>query len=43
MSAANVTAAPGILDKARIIAGTGYSRWLVPPCALAIHLCIGMA
>jgi MFS family permease len=43
MSAANVTAGTGLLDKARIIAGPGYSRWLVPPCALAIHLCIGMA
>src|SRR5262245_56803521 len=31
------------LDKERTIAGPGYSRWLVPPCALAIHLCIGMA
>jgi len=34
---------PGILDKARIIAGPGFNRWLVPPAALAIHLCIGMA
>ncbi|MEJ8856162.1 OFA family MFS transporter [Variovorax robiniae] len=34
---------PGLLDKARIIAGPGYNRWLVPPAALAIHLCIGMA
>src|SRR5262252_6707046 len=33
----------GWLDKERTIAGPGYSRWLVPPCALAIHLCIGMA
>ena len=33
----------GILDKERIIAGPGFSRWLVPPAALAIHLCIGMA
>ena len=33
----------GILDKERIIAGPGYNRWLVPPAALAIHLCIGMA
>ena len=33
----------GILDKERIIAGSGFSRWLVPPAALAIHLCIGMA
>jgi MFS family permease len=32
-----------ILDKERIIAGPGFNRWLVPPAALAIHLCIGMA
>src|SRR5580658_317162 len=25
------------------IAGPGRSRWLVPPAALAIHLCIGQA
>ncbi|MGY4830025.1 OFA family MFS transporter [Sphaerotilaceae bacterium SBD11-9] len=35
--------APGLLDKERTIAGPGYNRWLVPPAALAIHLCIGMA
>ena len=35
--------APGWLAKERTIAGPGFSRWLVPPCALAIHLCIGMA
>src|SRR5262252_3143936 len=34
---------PGLLDKERTIAGSGFSRWLVPPAALAIHLCIGMA
>jgi MFS family permease len=33
----------GLLSKERTIAGPGYSRWLVPPAALAIHLCIGMA
>jgi MFS family permease len=33
----------GILSKERTIAGPGYNRWLVPPAALAIHLCIGMA
>jgi MFS family permease len=33
----------GFLSKERIIAREGYSRWLVPPAALAIHLCIGMA
>src|SRR6201986_211803 len=34
---------PGLLDRARIIARPGFNRWLVPPAALAIHLCIGMA
>jgi len=29
------------LDRERSIAQPGYSRWLVPPAALAIHLCIG--
>ena len=33
----------GLLSKERIIAAPGFSRWLVPPAALAIHLCIGMA
>ena len=31
------------LAKERIIAGSGFNRWLVPPAALMIHLCIGMA
>lgn len=31
------------LDKERTVAGPGFTRWLVPPAALAIHLCIGMA
>ena len=31
------------LDKAHSLAGSGFNRWLVPPAALAIHLCIGMA
>jgi MFS family permease len=34
---------PGFLSKERIIAAPGFNRWLVPPAALAIHLCIGMA
>ncbi|HEY2254542.1 MAG TPA: OFA family MFS transporter [Variovorax sp.] len=34
---------PGWLDKERTIAGAGFNRWLVPPAALAMHLCIGMA
>ena len=29
--------------KPRIIARPGFNRWLVPPAALAVHLCIGMA
>ena len=33
----------GLLSRRRIIAKTGFNRWLVPPAALAIHLCIGMA
>lgn len=32
-----------LLDRQRIIAQPGFNRWLVPPAALAIHLCIGMA
>jgi len=31
----------GFLARARIVAQPGYSRWLVPPSALAIHLAIG--
>jgi MFS family permease len=31
----------GFLDRSRIIAGPGWSRWLVPPAALSIHLAIG--
>ena len=34
---------PGLLDRERIIAKPGFNRWLVPPAALCIHLCIGMA
>ena len=33
----------GFLDKKHTIAAPGFNRWLVPPAALAIHLCIGMA
>jgi MFS family permease len=32
-----------LLDKERTIADPTFNRWLVPPAALAIHLCIGMA
>jgi MFS family permease len=33
----------GLLSRERIVAGATFNRWLVPPAALAIHLCIGMA
>jgi MFS family permease len=33
----------GLLGRDRIVARPGFNRWLVPPAALAIHLCIGMA
>ncbi len=36
-------AASGLLSRGRTIAGPRFNRWLVPPAALAIHLCIGMA
>ncbi len=31
------------LDRERSVASPGFSRWLVPPAALAIHLSIGQA
>jgi hypothetical protein len=36
-------ASGGILSRESIVAKAGFNRWLVPPAALAIHLCIGMA
>jgi MFS family permease len=39
----NPPSSSGLLAKERTIAGPGFNRWLVPPAALAIHLCIGMA
>jgi MFS family permease len=29
------------LDRERSVAPAGFSRWLIPPAALAVHLCIG--
>jgi MFS family permease len=43
MSAASIATPSGWLSRERIVAKPGFSRWLVPPAALAIHLCIGMA
>jgi MFS family permease len=31
------------LDRSHTIAGPGFSRWMVPPAALCVHLCIGQA
>ena len=36
-------AGAGFLDRERTIATAGFNRWMVPPAALCIHLCIGMA
>src|SRR5215469_9729915 len=30
-------------DKSRTVAPPGYSRWLIPPAALCVDLCIGQA
>ena len=30
-----------VLDRDRTVAGPGFNRWLIPPAALAVHLCIG--
>jgi MFS family permease len=43
MSTTDVLPAAGFLTRERTIAGPSFNRWLVPPAALAIHLCIGMA
>ena len=31
------------LDRERTVAAPGFSRWMVPPAALCVHLCIGQA
>lgn len=33
----------GFFDRKNTIAPLGYNRWLIPPAALAVHLCIGQA
>jgi MFS family permease len=30
-----------MLERERTVAGPGFNRWLIPPAALAVHLCIG--
>src|SRR6478752_17076 len=43
MSSTTAQAAVGLLSSERTIAGVGFSRWMVPPAALCVHLCIGQA
>jgi MFS family permease len=33
--------AVSFLNRERTIAAPGFSRWLIPPAALCVHLCIG--
>jgi MFS family permease len=41
-SIARTGASAPFFSRERTVAGPGFNRWLVPPAALAIHLCIGM-
>ncbi|MFI7445916.1 OFA family MFS transporter [Nonomuraea sp. NPDC049714] len=34
---------PAFLDRSRTVAPPGWSRWLIPPAALSVHLAIGQA
>jgi MFS family permease len=42
-AAGRPAATPGLLSRERTIAKPGFSRWMVPPAALCVHLCIGQA
>src|SRR5580693_325649 len=37
------SSSPGFFSKEATIAKPGFSRWMLPPAALAVHLCIGQA
>jgi MFS family permease len=39
----NASSGGGFLSRERTVAGPGFSRWMVPPAALCVHLCIGQA
>ena len=43
MTDAADTTGRGFLDPSSGVAGPNFNRWFVPPAALAVHLCIGMA
>jgi hypothetical protein len=32
---------PSFLRREATVAPPGFNRWLIPPAALAVHLCIG--
>ena len=32
---------PSFLDRERTVAAPGFSRWLVPPAAIAVQMCVG--
>jgi len=36
-------AVPSFLAREKTVAKPGFNRWLIPPAALAVHLCIGQA
>ncbi len=38
-----IAGSPPFFSKQATIAKPGFSRWMVPPAALAVHLCIGQA
>jgi MFS family permease len=40
---ASGAASPPFFSKQATVAQPGFSRWMVPPAALAVHLCIGQA
>jgi MFS family permease len=41
LKALEMSLTSSFLDKQRTIAQPGFNRWLIPPAALFIHLCIG--
>ncbi len=43
MSASSTGVTPGLLARERIVARPAFNRWMVPPAALCVHLCIGQA
>ena len=44
MSSSDVAGATGgWFNRSHTVAGPGFSRWMVPPAALCVHLCIGQA